>query len=106
MTILGKIKIIKIIGFGIYLILGFTIPWVFAYFFHFLPYENNEYIVAIIYLIIGGFVHFGFKNIARKIGLINKRKIYWLEWTLTISALFLWIFYTFVLLVKYYQMNS
>jgi len=106
MTILGKIKIFKMIGFGVYLVSGFTTPLVFAYFFHFLPYENNEYIVAIIYLIIGGFVHFGFKNIARKIGLINKRKIYWLEWTLTISALFLWIFYTFVLLVKYYQMNS
>ena len=103
MTILGKIKIFKIIGFGIYLISGFTIPWVFAYF---LPYENYEYVFAIIYLIIGGFVHFGFKNLARKIGFINKRRIYWLGWTLTISALFLWILNAFVLLVKYYQMNS
>ena len=106
MKILGKIKIIKIIGIGIYLILGFTLPWVFAYFFYFLPYENNELIVAIIFLIIGYFAHFGSKNIARKIGLISKRKIFWLEWTFNISALFLWILNAFALLIKYYQMNT
>jgi len=60
---LGKIKIFKIIGFGIYLISGFTIPWVFAYF---LPYENYEYVVAIIYLIIGGLYTLGLKILQEK----------------------------------------
>ena len=103
---MGKIKIFKIIGFGIYLILGFALPVVFGSLFYFFSYKGFEYIVAIIFLIIGYFAHFKFKNIARKIGLINKRKIYWFERTINITALFLWIVNAINLLAKYYLMNS
>ena len=104
---MGKIKIFKIIGFGIYLVLGFTLPFVFGTFFVlFLSYKGIEYIVAIIFLIIGYFAHYRFRNIARKIGLINKRKIYWLERTLNICALFLWIVNAMNILIKYELMNS
>ena len=106
MRILGKIKILTIIKFVIYLVLGVTIPFLFCAFFSILSYENNELTIAIIYLIFGGFAHFGFRNLGRKIGLISKRKIYWLEWTLTISALFFWLLNALVLVVKYYSMNN
>ena len=107
MTILNKTKIIQIIKFGIYLILGFTLPFVFGTFIVLLlSYKGIEYIVAIIFLIIGYFAHYRFRNIARKIGLINKRKIYWLERILNICALFLWIVNAMNLLTKYYLMNS
>ena len=107
MTTLNKTKIIQIMKFGLYLILGFTLPFVFGTFFVlFLSYKGIEYIVAIIFLIIGYFAHYQFRNIARKIGLINKRKIYWLERTLNICALFLWIVNAMTILIKYELMNS
>ena len=107
MTILLKNKINRIIGFGIYLILGFALPWFIATFtVLFLDYKGYEFIVAIIFLTIMYFAHYKFRNIARNIGLINKQKIYWLERTVNIFALFLWIAYAGNLFNKYYLPNN
>ena len=102
---MNKTKIIQIIKFGIYLILGLALPQVFLSLFINLSYENNELIVVIIYLIIGCFAHFGFRKFARKIGLINKEKKAW-EGSITIFALFFWGTSSLLLLFKYLKMNS
>ena len=106
MTILNKTKIIQIIKFGIYLLLGFfSAPTIASLFLGRLSYENNELIVVIIYLIIGCFAHFGFRKFARKIGLINKEKKAW-EGSITFLALFIWGSNSLLLLFKYLKMNS
>ena len=102
---MNKTKIIQIIKFGIYLILGFALPQVFVSLFINLSYENNELIVVIIYLIIGCFAHFGFRKFARKIGLINKEKKAW-EGSITIFAFIYWGSCSLLLLLKYLEMNS
>jgi len=106
LTILNKTKIIQIIKFGIYLLLGFcSAPTIASLFLGRLSYENNELIVVMIYLIIGCFAHFGFRKFARKIGLINKEKKAW-EGSITIFAFIYWLTNSFAILFKDYRMNS
>jgi len=106
LTILNKTKIIQIIKFGIYLLLGlYSAPIIASLFLSRLSYENNELIVAIIYLIIGCFAHFGFRRFARKIGLINKEKKAW-EGSITIFAFINWGSLSLLILFKYLKMNS
>tara|TARA_A100001388_G_C28488209_1_gene365670 strand:+ start:247 stop:411 length:165 start_codon:yes stop_codon:yes gene_type:complete len=44
-----------------------------TFFVLFFSYKGIEYIVAIIFLIIGYYSHYGFRNIAKEKGLINKQ---------------------------------
>ena len=101
---MDKTKILRIIGFGIYLFLGILVPYLLI-----LPfYAINGFSIelAATYFAIGCFLHFWFRKVARKIGLISKTKIVLLERFSTIFALGYWLTNSFLILLKGYRMNS
>ena len=102
---MNKTKILRIIKFGIYLLLGFIMPYLILVPFYVITTIETFYLAAI-YLTIGCFLHFGVRKLARKIGLINKEKIAWLETFLSIFAFAYWLSGSFLILMKNYSMNT
>ena len=101
---MDKTKILRIIGFGIYLFLGILVPYLLILPFYGIKGFSIE--LAATYFIFGCFLHFWFRKVARKIGLISKTKIVWLERFSTIFALGYWLTNSFLILLKDYRMNS
>ena len=93
-----KNKILRIIGFCIYLFLGYLVPGLVAGLF--LISSISAIYTAVAYFIICCFLHFWFRKVARKIGLISKARIVWLERSLTIFGLGFWLILTFMILTK------
>ena len=101
---MNKTKILIIIGFGIYLFLGILVPYLVILPFYAIKGFSIE--LAATYFAIGCFLHFWFRKVARKIGLISKTRIVWLERFSTIFALSYWLTNSFAILLKDYRMNS
>ena len=111
MTLLQKNKILRIIGFGIYLLLGFFAPlfllllWEEFYLTLNLP-KNYAFFSGLIYLIIGHFSHYKFRNLAKQIGMINKKRKEGLENFLTFLAFSYWLTLSLGMFIEWMDFNS
>ena len=110
----AKNKIPEGIRFAIYLVLGFLTPFSLLNLYalsnirYMVSYGNNNYalITGIIYLIIGCYAHFRFRNLAKQIGLINKKRKKRLEKFLTFLAFSLWLTFSLPMFVDWVNIGQ
>ena len=91
---LGKIKILPNIYLGIYYLLGFFIPAIISVAFVGAATEEEAINSIPIYLFIGAFLHFGIREIVRKLGVIKKRRLIWPEILLAIFIFIYWLMHS------------
>ena len=88
---LGKIKILPSIYIGIYYFMGFLIPVFISAAFVGAATEKEALNSLPLYLFIGALLHFGIREIVRKLGVIKKRILIWPEILLAIFVFFYWL---------------
>ena len=88
---LGKIKILQSIYIGIYYLMGFLIPVFISAAFVGAATEEEALNSLPLYLFIGALLHFGIREIVRKLGVIKKRRLIWPEILLAIFVFFYWL---------------
>ena len=88
---LGKIQILPSIYIGIYFLMGLILPILISAAFVGAATEEEALNSLPLYLFIGALLHFGIREIVRKLGVIKKRRLIWPEILLAIFVFFYWL---------------